>query len=191
MLGNYGVPNRNTIDEYGLPNTVSSLGDCLKEEGISGLCDINTASDTAMKLPFRNSGQNQQVLSNQNGECYITNQNHRYVIDTNTLEPSWKILFTNANISSNEGIAHKVCQYFTAHFHPEAPAGPTGTEFMFNIFLDACKKGQKDYQIIFPACCDEKKDKNEMDFLMFSMMVQSIDNHVVSGEWLDSSVLYK
>eukprot|EP00957_Ditylum_brightwellii_P063488 4819537-Ditylum_brightwellii.AAC.1 len=67
MVGNYGVPNRNTIDEYGLPaffestkihaqgllvqdyshhyshwNAASSLGDWLKEEGIPGLCDIDT-----------------------------------------------------------------------------------------------------------------------------------------------------
>jgi len=327
MVGNYGVPNRNTIDEYGLPaffestkihaqgllvqdyshhyshwNAASSLGDWLKEEGIPGLCDIDTrmltkkirekgallgrieidldapvpdftkmqdpnarhlvgevsvkepkvygkgnpikvlavdcgmkfniirllvkrgveltvvpwdykfaselanydglflsngpgdptmcmetvrelekvvtcpddevkpiygicmgnqlmglaAGGTAMKLPFGNRGQNQPVLNHQNGECYITSQNHGYVIDTNTLKPGWKILFTNANDGSNEGIAHETRPYFTAQFHPEAAAGPTDTEFMFDIFLDACKKGQKDYQITFPARRYEK-----------------------------------
>jgi carbamoyl-phosphate synthase (ammonia) len=67
MVGNYGVPDRTTIDQYGLPkffesskihasgllvqdyshmyshwNASSSLGDWLKEEGIPGLADIDT-----------------------------------------------------------------------------------------------------------------------------------------------------
>jgi len=67
MVGNYGVPDRKKLDKFGLPanfesykihasglivqdyshhyshwNASSSLGDWLKEEGIPGLCDIDT-----------------------------------------------------------------------------------------------------------------------------------------------------
>jgi carbamoyl-phosphate synthase (ammonia) len=67
MVGNYGVPDRTILDEFGLPkyfesnrihatglivqdyshhyshwNATSSLGDWLKEEGVPGLCDIDT-----------------------------------------------------------------------------------------------------------------------------------------------------
>jgi carbamoylphosphate synthase small subunit len=67
MVGNYGVPSRTKMDEYGLPayfeskkihatglivqdyshhyshwNASSSLGDWLKEEGIPGLSDIDS-----------------------------------------------------------------------------------------------------------------------------------------------------
>ena len=67
MVGNYGVPDRKKIDKYGLPahfesykihasglivqdyahhyshwQAASSLGDWLKEEGIPGLCDLDT-----------------------------------------------------------------------------------------------------------------------------------------------------
>ena len=67
MIGNYGVPDRNVIDEFGLPaffeskkihprglivqdyshhyshwNAASSLGDWLKEEGVAGLSGIDT-----------------------------------------------------------------------------------------------------------------------------------------------------
>lgn len=67
MVGNYGVPDRNTMDEFGLPkyfesnkihcaglivqdyshhyshwNAASSLGDWLKEEGVPGLSGIDT-----------------------------------------------------------------------------------------------------------------------------------------------------
>ena len=67
MVGNYGVPDRKKIDKFGLPahfesykihasglivqdyahhyshwQAASSLGDWLKEEGIPGLCDLDT-----------------------------------------------------------------------------------------------------------------------------------------------------
>jgi carbamoyl-phosphate synthase (ammonia) len=127
-----------------------------KVKPIYGICMGNqimglAAGGTAKKMPFGNRGQNQPVLNGQTKECYITSQNHGYVIDTSTLEPGWNELFTNANDGSNEGIAHQSRPYFTAQFHPEAAAGPTDTEFMFDIFLDACIQGQKDYKITFPV----------------------------------------
>lgn len=142
-----------------LEKVVSCPDDQVKP--IYGICMGNqlmglAAGGTAMKLPFGNRGQNQPVLNHQTKECYITSQNHGYVIDTSTLKPGWKTLFTNANDGSNEGIAHETRPYFTAQFHPEACAGPTDTEFMFDIFLDACKKGQKDYKITFPKRHYEK-----------------------------------
>jgi carbamoyl-phosphate synthase (ammonia) len=123
---------------------------------IYGICMGNqlvglAAGGKAEKLPFGNRGQNQPVLNHQNGDCYITSQNHGFVINTDKLKPGWKTLFTNANDGSNEGIAHETRPYFSAQFHPEAAAGPTDTEFMFDIFLDACKKQQTDYKITFPV----------------------------------------
>ena len=112
---------------------------------IFGICLGNqlmglAAGGTAEKLPFGHRGQNQPVLNHQTGECYITPQNHGYHINTSTLKPGWKTLFTNANDGSNEGIAHETRPYFTAQFHPEAMSGPTDTEFMFDTFLEACQK---------------------------------------------------
>ena len=114
------------------------------------------AGGTAEKMPFGNRGQNQPVLNRQTKEVYITSQNHGYVINTTNLKPGWQQLFVNANDGSNEGIAHESRPYFSAQFHPEAAAGPTDTEFMFDIFLDACQKGQKDYKITFPVRHYEK-----------------------------------
>lgn len=116
-----------------------------KVKPIYGICLGNqlmglAAGGTAKKLPFGNRGQNQPVINHQTKECYITPQNHGYHIDCSTLKPGWKTLFTNANDGSNEGIAHETRPYFTAQFHPEASSGPTDTEFMFDTFLDACKK---------------------------------------------------
>jgi len=123
---------------------------------IFGICLGNqlmglAAGGIAKKLPFGNRGQNQPVLNHQTGECYITPQNHGYHIDCETLKPGWKTLFTNANDGSNEGIAHETRPYFTAQFHPEAMCGPTDTEFMFDVFLDACKNPNANSKIIFPT----------------------------------------
>lgn len=124
-----------------------------KVKPIYGICLGNqlvglAAGGTAKKLPFGNRGQNQPVINHQTKECYITPQNHGYHIDCSTLKPGWKTLFTNANDGSNEGIAHESRPYFSAQFHPEASCGPTDTEFMFDTFLDACKKPTD--RIIFP-----------------------------------------
>jgi len=121
---------------------------------IFGICLGNqlmglAAGGQAKKLPFGNRGQNQPVVNHQTGECYITPQNHGFVIDCDTLKPGWKTLFTNANDGSNEGIAHETRPYFTAQFHPEAASGPTDTEFMFDTFLEACKKPTD--KITFPV----------------------------------------
>ena len=125
-----------------------------KVKPLFGICLGNqlmglAAGGKAEKLPFGNRGQNQPVLNHQTGECYITPQNHGYHINCETLEPGWKILFTNANDGSNEGIAHQTRPYFTAQFHPEAACGPSDTEFMFDTFLEACQK-PPDTKIIFP-----------------------------------------
>lgn len=146
-----------TIQE--LEKVISCPDDEVKP--IYGICMGNqlmglAAGGKCEKLPFGNRGQNQPVLNHQTKECYITSQNHGYVIDTSTLKPGWKTLFTNANDGSNEGIAHETRPYFSAQFHPEAACGPTDTEFMFDIFLDACKKGLKDYKITFPVRHYEK-----------------------------------
>lgn len=121
---------------------------------IYGICLGNqlmglAAGGKAEKLPFGNRGQNQPVLNHQTGACYITPQNHGFAINTETLKPGWKTLFTNANDGSNEGIAHETRPYFTAQFHPEAASGPTDTEFMFDTFLDACQKPNE--KITFPV----------------------------------------
>jgi carbamoyl-phosphate synthase (ammonia) len=138
-----GDPNMcmKTVEE--LKKVVSCPDDEVKP--IYGICMGNqliglAAGGTAEKLPFGNRGQNQPVLNHQTGECYITPQNHGYHINTTTLKEGWKTLFTNANDGSNEGIAHQTRPYFTAQFHPEATAGPTDTEFMFDVFLEACGK---------------------------------------------------
>eukprot|EP00934_Nitzschia_sp_Nitz4_P008454 Nitzschia sp. Nitz4//scaffold7_size249615//193132//197941//NITZ4_001201-RA/size249615-augustus-gene-0.14-mRNA-1//1//CDS//3329558514//8444//frame0 len=156
---------KETVDE--LTKVITCPDDQVKP--IFGICMGNqlmglAAGGEAIKLPFGHRGQNQPVLNHQTGECYITPQNHGYVIDTTTLRPGWRTLFTNANDGSNEGIAHQTRPYFTAQFHPEAASGPTDTEFMFDTFLDACRTPTE--RIVFPVRDPPKPRPNVKKILL-------------------------
>ena len=121
---------------------------------IFGICLGNqllalAAGAKTSKLPFGNRGQNQPVLNDITGECYITPQNHGYAVTDGTLPAGWRSLFTNANDKSNEGIIHETRPYFTAQFHPEAQSGPTDTAFLFDVFLDCIRA--KNNKLVFPT----------------------------------------
>lgn len=79
----------------------------------------------------------------------MTSQNHGFAVDPDTLPEDWKVLFTNENDKTNEGIIHKNHPFFSVQFHPEHTAGPTDLECLFDIFVDAVKsyKSQKSYVI--------------------------------------------
>ncbi|CAB1117947.1 unnamed protein product [Ectocarpus sp. CCAP 1310/34] len=121
-------------------------GDDIKP--IFGICMGNqlvglAAGCTAEKLPFGNRGQNQPVVNRLTNECYITPQNHGYAIDDTKLGQGWQPLFTNVNDGTNEGVRHQTKPFFSAQFHPEAQGGPTDTEFLFDVFLEAAKTGHR------------------------------------------------
>ncbi|KAK7507745.1 hypothetical protein BaRGS_00000710 [Batillaria attramentaria] len=112
-----------------------------RDEPVFGICMGNqltalAAGARSYKLPLGNRGHNQPVLNTENGQAFITSQNHGYAIDNNSLPPDWKVLFVNANDNTNEGIMHKKKPIFTAQFHPEAWGGPTDTQFLFDYFRD-------------------------------------------------------
>lgn len=79
----------------------------------------------------------------------MTSQNHGFAVDANTLPDNWKILFTNENDNTNEGIIHQTDPFFSVQFHPEHTAGPTDLECLFDIFIDAVKsfKNKKSYVV--------------------------------------------
>jgi carbamoyl-phosphate synthase (ammonia) len=138
-----------TIDE--LRKVINLPEDKVKP--IFGICLGNqllalAAGASTSKLPFGNRGQNQPVINDLTGECYITPQNHGYAVTDGSLPKGWKSLFTNANDKSNEGIMHETRPYFTAQFHPEAKSGPTDTAFLFDVFLDSVRNKSK--KLTFP-----------------------------------------
>ncbi|KAJ2369900.1 Carbamoyl-phosphate synthase, partial [Coemansia sp. RSA 2611] len=87
------------------------------------------------KMKYGNRGQNIPCTDMLTSRCYITSQNHGYAVKAETLPPSVKELFVNANDGSNEGIYHTELPYFSVQFHPESNPGPRDTEVLFDIFI--------------------------------------------------------
>lgn len=110
------------------------------EKPIMGICLGNqllarAAGAETYKLKFGHRSHNQPVLLAGTDRCFITSQNHGYVIDPNTLPEDWEGLFVNVNDKTNEGIRHKTKPFFSTQFHPEASSGPVDTEYLFDEFI--------------------------------------------------------
>jgi carbamoyl-phosphate synthase small subunit len=106
------------------------LGICLGSQ-ILGLA---AGADT-YKLKYGHRGQNQPCVEVGTKRCYITSQNHGYVVDSATLKEDWREWFFNNNDETNEGIVHISKPFFGSQFHPEASPGPDDTEFIFDMFM--------------------------------------------------------
>ncbi|GAO29089.1 glutamine amidotransferase-related protein [Geofilum rubicundum] len=93
------------------------------------------AGGSTHKLKYGHRAHNHPVRRIGTDTCYITSQNHGFVLDTESLAQDWEPLFVNINDDTNEGIRHKSKPFFSTQFHPEASSGPTDTEFLFDDFI--------------------------------------------------------
>lgn len=123
------------------PQTVEHIRCAMRgDKPILGICMGNqllakAGGASVYKLKYGHRSHNQPVRQPGTDRCFITSQNHGYAVDDNTLGKDWEPLFVNMNDGSNEGIRHKGKPWFSVQFHPEAAAGPTDTEFLFDEFL--------------------------------------------------------
>jgi carbamoyl-phosphate synthase small subunit len=118
------------------------------DKPIFGICLGNQLLGTAAggsthKLKYGHRAHNHPVIKVGTNNCYITSQNHGFVLDTDSLGDEWEPLFVNINDNTNEGIRHKTKPFFSTQFHPEASSGPTDTEFLFDEFLSLIKEYKK------------------------------------------------
>ena len=110
---------------------VPLLGICLGCQILALSCGAKT-----YKLKFGHRGQNHPCIDVRTGRCYITSQNHSYVVDEKTLgKTGLRVTFINANDKTIEGIEHESLPIKAVQFHPEASPGPTDTNFYFDQFL--------------------------------------------------------
>ncbi|OMJ25879.1 Protein pyrABCN [Smittium culicis] len=151
---NYDFTSEDIIDGLFLSNgpgnpdaipsdiVVANVKKVIKQEKIPifGICmghQILSISSGARcnKLKYGNRGSNIPCTDLRTGRCYITSQNHGYAVDPESLPENIVELFTNANDSTNEGIAYTDLPYFSVQFHPESTPGPEDTDFLFDDFV--------------------------------------------------------
>ncbi|MGI5935363.1 MAG: carbamoyl phosphate synthase small subunit [Oscillospiraceae bacterium] len=88
------------------------------------------------KMKYGHRGLNQAVRRETDGKVYITSQNHGYTVLSETVDPAKaRLLFTNVNDGTCEGLEYLDGRAFSVQFHPEAGAGPLDTTFLFDEFL--------------------------------------------------------
>lgn len=98
------------------------------------------------KLKYGHRGGNHPVRDISTGRVYISSQNHGYVVDTDSLDPSVAVpAFVNVNDGTNEGLAYTGKNIFTVQFHPEASPGPKDLDFLFDRFMDMMDGGKEDF----------------------------------------------
>jgi carbamoyl-phosphate synthase small subunit len=122
-------------------STIDQISKALQgDKPIFGICLGNqlmgiAAGGGTHKLKYGHRAHNHPVQKVGTDTCYITSQNHGFVLDTDSLGSDWEPLFVNLNDGTNEGIRHKNKPFFSTQFHPEASSGPTDTEFLFDDFI--------------------------------------------------------
>ena len=100
------------------------------------LMALATGADTK-KMKYGHRGGNHPVKDLETGRVYITSQNHGYVVDTETLDPSVAVpAFVNVNDGTNEGLRYLNKNIFTVQYHPEASPGPQDSAYLFDRFID-------------------------------------------------------
>ncbi len=88
------------------------------------------------KMVFGHRGGNHPVKDLEAGRCFITSQNHGYVVDADTVDPEVaQVSHVNVNDNTVEGLKYKRPNCFTVQFHPEASPGPEDTEYLFDRFI--------------------------------------------------------
>ena len=88
------------------------------------------------KLKYGHRGINHPVKELASNRVYITSQNHGFVVDGKTVDPSVAdIGFISMNDGSIEGLNYKNGKVFSVQFHPEASPGPLDTGFLFDRFI--------------------------------------------------------
>ncbi len=118
-----------------LKRRIPIFGICLGHQ----LLSLAVGADT-YKLKYGHRSQNQPVIDEMTGRCYVTSQNHGFAVDAESLPEGWLPWFTNLNDGTNEGIRHRELPVCSVQFHPEAAPGPVDTEWLFEELMSNVRK---------------------------------------------------
>lgn len=128
----YIVETARSLCEYRIP----MMGICLGNQIIA----LALGGDT-YKLKFGHRGQNHPCIDLATNRCYITSQNHGYVVDIESLKKTGvEITHINANDKTVEGIKCEDKPIFAVQFHPEASPGPEDNSYLFDNFVKLMRR---------------------------------------------------
>lgn len=92
-----------------------------------------------IKHPYGHRGSNQPVKDSKTDKIYITNQNHGYIVDINSLPSNAEIRFVNVNDKTIEGLIFADKKAITTQFVPNLCKGPHNTKHIIEEFVDIMK----------------------------------------------------
>lgn len=129
-------------DPLDAPGTVDTVKALIGKFPICGICMGHQIIGLALgcktsKLKFGHHGGNHPVKDMITGTCYITSQNHNYIVSD--LPEDVEDMFVNVNDGTCEGIMHKKLPIMSVQFHPEASPGPLDSGWIFDRFLAIVK----------------------------------------------------
>jgi carbamoyl-phosphate synthase small subunit len=113
-----------------IERSTPTLGICLGNQILALAAGAKT-----YKLKFGHRAQNKPCRDLNDGQTYITSQNHGYGIDPESLNGSgFRKWFSNIDDTTVEGIEHEKKPIIAVQFHPEASPGPYDCTFVFDKF---------------------------------------------------------
>ena len=131
-----GNPKRVTapiqLVQKALSKKIPVMGICMGNQLLTLAADGDTA-----KLKYGHRSQNQPCILEGTDKCFLTTQNHGYVVSK--IPKGFKTWFRNVNDDTNEGIYHEKYPFMSVQFHPEASPGPEDTDWIFDKFLKTIK----------------------------------------------------
>lgn len=125
------APNISWAEKENIP----LFGICLGNQILS----LSVGAKT-YKMKYGHRSLNQPCLDVIKDRALITSQNHGYAVDEKTIPDNYELWFQNLNDGTSEGIRHKTKPLSSVQFHPEACAGPEDSNYLFDEFLQSCKK---------------------------------------------------